>query len=122
MKTEFKNIDEYISSFPEDIQRLLEDIRTVIRNAAPDAKEDIKYGMPTYVLGKNLVHFAVNKNHIGFYPAPSGIIAFKDELSVYKTSKGAIQFPLSKPVPLKLITKIVKFRVKENLENFKKSK
>jgi uncharacterized protein YdhG (YjbR/CyaY superfamily) len=116
MNTLVKNIDEYISSFPEEIQVLLEQIRTTIQKAAPEAKEAIKYAMPTFVLNGNLVHFAAFKNHIGFYPVPSGIEAFKKELSVYKGGKGSIQFPLDKPMPLSLITKIVKFRVKENLE------
>jgi uncharacterized protein YdhG (YjbR/CyaY superfamily) len=111
-----KNIDEYIASFPLEIQQLLNLMRTTIHNAAPTAVEDIRYQMPTFRLNGNLLHFAANKNHIGFYPAPSGIIAFSDELKTYKTSKGAIQFPLDKPLPLELISKIVKFRVAENSE------
>jgi uncharacterized protein YdhG (YjbR/CyaY superfamily) len=107
--------DKYILSFPPETQKILQKLRDAIRKAAPDAEESIKYGIITYILNGNLVHFGGFKKHIGFYPAPSGIKAFKKELSVYKTSRGAIQFPLDKPLPLKLITKIVKFRVKENL-------
>ena len=110
-----KDIDEYIAGFPKEIQKLLEQIRNTIKQAAPEAEEAIKYAMPTYVLNGNLVHFAAFKNHIGFYPVPSGIEAFKQELSVYKGAKGSVQFPLDKPMPLDLISKIVKFRVKENL-------
>ena len=108
------NIDEYIAGFPKDIQKILEDVRATIRKAAPEAKEAIKYAMPTFVLNGNLVHFAAFKNHIGFYPAPTGIEAFKKELSSYKGGKGTVQFPLDKPMPLSLITKIVKFKVKES--------
>jgi len=109
-------IEEYIACFPNDIQMILQKIRVTIRNAAPDAEEGIRYQMPTFILKGNLVHFAAYKKHIGFYPAPSGIIAFKKELSIYKTSKGAIQFPLDSPVPYALIAEIVMFRVQENLE------
>jgi uncharacterized protein YdhG (YjbR/CyaY superfamily) len=109
------NIDEYIAGFPKAVQAILQKIRTTIRKAAPDAEETIKYQMPTFTLAGNLVHFAGFKNHIGFYPVPSGIEAFKDELSVYKQGKGSVQFPLDKPIPYGLIRKIVKFRVKENL-------
>jgi uncharacterized protein YdhG (YjbR/CyaY superfamily) len=118
------NIDEYIKGFPRHIQQLLEEMRTTIRKAAPAAEEAIKYAMPTFVLNGNLVHFAAFKNHIGFYPAPSGIEAFKKELSAYEGSKGAIRFPLDKPLPLALVSKIVKYRVKNNIEieNLKKSK
>ena len=115
-----KDIDEYIAAFPKDVQAILERIRLTIRKAAPDAEETIKYQMPTFTLKGNLVYFAVFKNHIGFYPIPTGIEAFKKELSVYKQGKGSVQFPLDKPMPLTLITKIVKFRVKENLERGKK--
>jgi len=112
----FQNIDEYISTFPEDIQEILEKMRKVIQEAAPEAEEAISYGMPTFKLNGNLVHFAAYKNHIGFYPAPSGIEAFKEEISVYKSSKGAVQFPLNKPVPYELVKKMVIFRVEENLK------
>jgi len=107
-------IDKYISGFPKEVQILLEQVRTVIKQAAPEAEEAIKYAMPTFVLKGNLVHFADFKNHIGFYPVPTGIEAFKRELSGYKQGKGSVQFPLEQPMPLELITKIVKFRVAEN--------
>jgi len=118
MKT-YKNVDDYILSFPKDIQLLLEQIRTTIRKAAPKAEEVISYGMPAYKLNGMLVFFAGYKNHIGFYPTGSGITAFKKEVSVFKTSKGTVQFPLDKKPPLGLITKIVKFKVKENSEKAK---
>ena len=108
--------DEYIAQFPDDVQQRLVKIRAVIKESAPEAEEKISYQMPTYYLQGNLVHFAAYKNHIGFYPAPSGVLAFKDELSQYETSKGAIQFPLDKPIPLDLITKITTYRVAENLK------
>lgn len=108
------NIDEYIAEFPKDVQKILKNLRQEIKKSAPKAEEVIKYGIPTFVLNKNLVHFAGYKNHIGFYPAPSGIKTFKKELSKYKTSKGAVQFPINKPLPIALIKKIVKYRVVEN--------
>ncbi len=111
-----KSIDEYIASFPEDIQTLLETMRATIRSAAPDAEETISYGMPTFRLKGNLVHFAACKKHIGFYPVPSGIEAFKQELAAYKGAKGSVQFPLNQPLPLDLISRIVTFRVAENLK------
>jgi uncharacterized protein YdhG (YjbR/CyaY superfamily) len=111
-----KDIDEYIAGFPENIQKILEQIRATVKKAAPDAEETIKYAMPTFTLNGNLVYFAAFKNHIGFYPAPTGDEAFKKDLSVYKTGKGSVQFPIDKPMPLNLITKIVKLRVKKNLE------
>ena len=117
MKSEtvkFKNIDEYIETFPKNIQIILNEIRKVILLAAPNAEEKISYNMPTFYLNGNLVHFAGYKNHVGFYPTPSGIENFAEELKSYKTSKGAIQFPIDKPLPVKTITKIVKFRAKEN--------
>lgn len=115
-----KTIDEYIAGFPETIQAVLEQVRQTIRKAAPNAEEKINYAIPTFTLNGNLVHFAAFKNHIGFYALPSGNEAFQEELSVYKSGKGSIQFPLDKPMPLDLITKIVNFRVKENLEKIKK--
>ncbi len=111
-----KDIDEYIAGFPNEVQEMLEKIRLTISKAAPDAAEAISYQMPTFKLNGNLVHFAAYKNHIGFYPTPSGIQAFKEELSVYAGAKGSVQFPLNQPIPFALIGKIVKFRVKENLE------
>jgi uncharacterized protein YdhG (YjbR/CyaY superfamily) len=110
-----ESIDEYISMFPEDVRTLLESIRQTINKAAPGAEETINYGIPTFKLNGNPVHFAAFKNHIGFYPAPSGINAFKKELSEYKGAKGSVQFPFNQKLPLGLVTKIVKFRVKENL-------
>ncbi len=112
----FNSIDEYIASFPEDIQNILNDIRATIRAAAPEATEKISYQMPTFFLNGNLVHFAAFKTHVGFYPTPSGIDEFKAELSKYKGGKGSIQFPIDQPVPLDLIAKIVKYRVSENLK------
>ena len=116
---ESKSIDAYISAFPENVRKKLEEMRTILKKAAPAAEETINYGVPTFTLGGNLVHFGGFKGHIGFYPAPSGIEAFKKELSVYEGAKGSIKFPLDKPLPASLITKIVKFRVKENLEKAK---
>ena len=113
-KITYKSIDEYILQFPLEIQEKLKTLRKVIKESAPDASEKISYQMPTFVLHGNLVHFAAYKKHIGFYPTPSGINAFKDELSEYKGSKGAVQFPLDKPLPYELIREIVKFRVDEN--------
>lgn len=110
------DIDEYIAGFPTETQEILEQIRATIKKAAPGAEETIKYAMPTFTLKGNLIHFAAFKNHIGLYPAPMGIEAFKKELSVYKGAKGSVQFPIDKPMPLNLISKIVKFRVKKNLE------
>ena len=110
-----KEIDDCISTFPKETQKLLEQIRTTIRKAAPKAEEKISYGIPTFYLNGNLVHFSGYKNHIGFYPGASGIKKFKEELSVYKNAKGSVHFPLDKKLPLGLITKIVKFRVRENL-------
>ena len=109
-----KNIDEYISAFPNDVQAILRKIRSTIRKAAPDAEETISYQIPTFDLKGNLVHFAAFKTHIGFYPTPTGIEKFKDELSVYEGAKGSVRFPLDKPIPFDLIGRIVKFRVKEN--------
>lgn len=109
-----QNIDEYIAGFPNDVQELLQKIRMTIRKAAPDAEETINYQMPTFTLNGNLVHFAAFKKHIGFYPTPRGIEAFREELSAYGGGKGTVQFQLDKPIPYALIRKIVKFRVKEN--------
>lgn len=113
----FNSIDEYIATFPEDIQKILEELRQTIKASAPEASEKISYQMPTFFLKGNLVHFAAHPHHIGFYPTPSGIEAFQQELSVYKSSKGAVQFPIDQPLPLELIARIVKFRVAENLKN-----
>lgn len=109
-----QTIDEYIAGFPPEIQNLLQRIRETIHQSAPDAEEKISYGMPTFYLEGNLVHFAAHKNHIGFYPVPSGIAQFEKELSVYSRSKGAVQFPYDQPIPFDLLQKIVEFRVMEN--------
>jgi uncharacterized protein YdhG (YjbR/CyaY superfamily) len=111
-----KDIDEYIASFPAGTQEILENVRAAIREAAPEAKEKISYGIPTFTLQGNLVHFGGYSKHIGFYPTPSGIEKFKRELSVYKGAKGSVQFPLDEPIPYDLIRQIVSFRVHENLE------
>lgn len=108
------DINEYIASFPPQVKKLLEQVRTTIQKAAPQAQEAISYAMPTFKLNGNLVHFAAFTNHIGFYALPSGNEAFQKELSKYKTGKGSIQFPINEPLPLDLITKIVKFRIEEN--------
>jgi len=111
-----KNIDEYIAGFPKDVQEILEKIRLIIRKAAPDAQETLKYQLPTFTLKGNLVHFGAFKKHIGFYPTPTGTEKFKNELSAYEGAKGSIKFPLDKQIPYDLINKIVEFRIKENLD------
>jgi len=116
-KAGFRSIDEYIAAFPDDIQKTLRGLRATIKAAAPDAEERISYQIPTFSLKGNLVHFAAYKSHIGFYPTSSGIRAFKRELAAYELSKGTVRFPIDKPLPLKLISKIVKYRVAENLKN-----
>ena len=121
MRSSFKTINEYINSFPIEVQKLLQAIRQTIKETVPEASERISYQMPAFYLNGNLVYFAAFKNHIGFYPFPSGVADFQREASGYKTSKGAIQFPLEKPIPYELVKKIVKFRVKENLAKGKKS-
>ena len=108
-----KNIDEYIAGFPQDVQEKLHKLRAIIREVAPDAEEALKYRMPTFVLQENLVHFAAFESHIGFYPTPSGIEAFKNELKGYECAKGSVQFSHKEPVPFVLIKKMVKFRVNE---------
>lgn len=115
-KSTSKEIDKYIARFPEDVQAILEKIRKTIRKSAPNAEEIMNYGIPTFTLEGNLVHFAGFKNHVGFYPTPSGIEKFKKQLSKYEGAKGSVQFPLDQPIPYELISKIVAFRVKENLE------
>jgi uncharacterized protein YdhG (YjbR/CyaY superfamily) len=109
------NIDEYIAVYPEDIRIKLEKIRKAISQAAPEAQEKISYRMPSFTFKGMLVYFAAHTGHLGFYPFKSAIEAFKSELEPYQTSKGTIQFPYTKPLPLSLIKKIIKFRVKENL-------
>jgi len=116
-KNSYTTIDEYIAIFSPDVQQRLQQMRATIKAAAPDAQEKISYQMPTFYLHGNLVHFAAFKHHIGFYPVPSGIEAFKAELSNYKGAKGSVQFPLDQPLPLDLVRRIVEFRVAENLKN-----
>jgi uncharacterized protein YdhG (YjbR/CyaY superfamily) len=119
-KKVFKTIDEYIATFPKNVQRILEELRQAIRDSAPEAEEAISYQMPTFKLNGNLVYFAAFKNHIGFYPTSSGIEAFKEELSDYEVSKGTVRFPMDKPIPFDLVRKMVSYRVKENLDRKKK--
>lgn len=116
------SINEYIQSFPIEIQTILNELRTLIQNAAPKAIEKISYKIPTFYLNGNLVHFAAFKNHIGFYPTPSGISKFSEQLKKYKTAKGSVQFPINQPLPRDLIKKIVEFRVKENIQRAPKNK
>ena len=116
-KPGYKSIDEYIHSFPEHIQKKLTEMREIIRSQAPQAEEKISYQMPAFYLNGNLVYFAGFSKHIGFYPTSSGVNAFESELTAYKHAKGSIQFPLTEPLPSQLIKKIVKFRVKENLNS-----
>lgn len=116
------NIDDYIATFPPNVQKILQKIRITILNAAPDAKETISYQMPAFIFKGNLVYFAAYKNHIGLYPAPMGIEKFQNEIAKYRTGKGTLQFQLDEPIPYGLISKIVKFRVKANLEKEKTKK
>lgn len=114
MKSSAKAIDEYVAGFPEETRAVLQEMRTIIAAAAPDAVETMSYAIPTFDLhGRHLVHFAGYESHIGFYPAPSGIAAFKDELKPFKSAKGSVQFPLDRPLPANLIWRIVAFRVEE---------
>jgi uncharacterized protein YdhG (YjbR/CyaY superfamily) len=115
----YTNIDEYISNYPDDTQLKLKEIRKAIQKIAPEAKEKIAYGIPTFVYHGNLVHFGGFKDHIGFFPGASGVTAFENELRKYETSKGTIRFSLEKPLPLALIRRIVKFRIQENLSTTK---
>jgi uncharacterized protein YdhG (YjbR/CyaY superfamily) len=118
-----KDMDEYIASFPSDVQEILEEIRATIKKAAPDAEETISYQIPTFTLkGKYLIYFAAYKKHIGLYPAPRGVEKFKKELSAYEGGKGTVRFPFDRPIPFGLIRKIVKFRAKENSERAKGKK
>jgi uncharacterized protein YdhG (YjbR/CyaY superfamily) len=122
-RDQFKNIDDFIESFPVNVQKILGKLRKTIQEAAPGAEEAIRYGIPTFRLNdENLVHFSALKKHIGFYPTPSAIVAFKKELSAYKGAKGSVQFPLDKPIPFDLVKRIVKFRVEESFAKGKKKK
>jgi uncharacterized protein YdhG (YjbR/CyaY superfamily) len=118
-KKEFKTIDEYIATFPKNIQSILEEMRQAIKASAPQAEEAISYQMPTFKLNGNLVYFAAWKNHIGFYPTSSATEAFKEELSDYEVTKGTVKFPINKPIPFDLVKKMVRYRVKENLDKRK---
>lgn len=115
-RRQFESMDDYVASFPKNVRDILEKLRRAIRETAPKAEEAISYGIPTFKLNGNLVHFAAFKNHIGFYPTPSAIVAFKKELSPFKQAKGSVQFPIDQPIPLDLVKKIVRHRVRENLE------
>lgn len=115
----FTSIDEYIAAFPKETQKILREIRETIKAAAPNAEEKISYQMPTFFLNGNLIHFAAFKNHIGIYPTPSGTEAFKRELSKYQGAKGSVRLPIDEPMPLKLIARIVRYRVAENLKKAK---
>jgi len=115
-RKQFKTVDEYIDAFPEDVRAILNELRQTIKETAPEARETISYQMPTFTLNGNLVHFAAFKQHIGFYPTPTGIDAFKEDLSRYKGAKGSVQFPIDQPLPLPLIRRIVEYRVQENLK------
>jgi uncharacterized protein YdhG (YjbR/CyaY superfamily) len=122
-KVTFNSIDEYIASFPADVQKILEELRSTIKAAAPEAGEKISYGIPTFTLNdKYLIYFAGWKNHISIYPIPTGSEAFNKEVSQYVAGKGTLKFLLDKPLPLKLITKIVKLKVAENLKGTDKKK
>jgi len=111
-----RDVDDYIAGFPEDVREVLEKLRATIREAAPRAEEAIKYQIPTFTLNGNLVHFAAFARHVGFYPTPDAIVAFKDELSRYPSAKGSVQFPLDRPIPFGLVKRIVRFRVKQALQ------
>ena len=118
----FKTIDEYIGSFPQETQEILEEVRETVRQAAPDATEKLSYAMPAFFFHGALVYFAAYKKHIGFYATPTGHEMFKEELSQYKQGKGSVQFPIDQPMPYDLIARIVRFRAKENLEKAKAPK
>ncbi len=120
--TKFTTVDEYFSAFPESTQHILDVVRKTIKKAAPDAKEVISYNMPAFKLNGVLVYYAAHNEHIGFYPTASPIVAFKDDLATYKSSKGAVQFPIDKPMPLDLIARIVQFRVREDKEKAARKK
>lgn len=116
METPIQTIDDYLSGFPSETQVLLQQMRKIIQQAAPEARETIKYAMPTFVQQGMLIHFTAHKSYIGFYPCPETIIAFAEELKPYKTLKRAVQFPLNKPLPLDLIKRMVEYRVNKHLE------
>ena len=119
-RKEYENIDQYITDFPLEVRTILEKMRDTIRKTAPEAEEAIRYGMPTFILHGNLVHFAAFRHHIGFYPTESGVAAFETELAPYVHGKGSIQFPIDQPVPYDLVRRIVEFRVRESMEKEKR--
>jgi uncharacterized protein YdhG (YjbR/CyaY superfamily) len=121
-KRAFKTVDEYIATFPKNVQTILLEMRQAVKETAPEAEEVISYQMPAYKLNGVLVYFAAFKNHIGFFPTASGIEAFKEKLTDFKISKGTVQFPLNKPIPIELVKEMVKFKVKENLSKKSKKK
>ncbi|GBF40610.1 iron chaperone [Leptospira johnsonii] len=120
IKNTFQSIDEYIKTFPKEVQSILQELRKTIQETAPEASEKISYQIPTFYLNGNLVHFAAYKNHIGFYPGASGIAKFKKEIDKYKNAKGSVQFPINQPLPFDLVRKIVKFRVGEFMKKVPK--
>lgn len=122
LRVKFNSVDEYISYFPTETRHILNELKRIIGKAAPNAEEKISYNMPAFFQNGVLVYFAAYKNHIGFYPTPSGVKAFQKEITKYKSSKGAIQFPIDEPLPAKLITQIVKFRLQENMDKWKNKK
>ena len=122
LKNQRKTIDEYISAFPKDVRDILEEFRKVVRESAPQAEEAMRYGIPTFRLKGNLVHFAAFKNHIGFYPTPAAIETFREELAQYKQAKGTVRFPIDKPIPYDLVRKIVIHRVNKSRESKKKER
>ena len=121
-KNKIETIEDYIKGYPQNVQKILQEIRRAVRKTAPNAEEAISYQIPTFKLNGNLVHFAAFKNHIGFYPGSKAIEIFSKDLKEYKTSKGTVQFPIDKPIPLSLIKKIVDYRVKESLQKAKGKK
>ncbi|MDR2562646.1 MAG: DUF1801 domain-containing protein [Prevotellaceae bacterium] len=122
MDKEVRTVDEYIARFEPEIQIVLNELRNIVKSEAPEASEKISYGMPTFYLNGNLVHFAAFKHHYGFFPAPSAIDEFEEELAPYRSGKGSLHFPMNKPIPQDIIKKIVRFRVNENLNKTKSRK
>lgn len=115
-------IDDFIAKYPPDVQQILQKIRGIVREVAPEAQEKLNYGIPTFTLNGNLVHYSAFKNHVGFYPTPSGMEKFKTQLSKYEGAKGSVKFPLDQPIPYELIRKITEFRVKEQQAKARKKK
>ncbi len=121
-KITFKTVDEYLATLPEEVKVILDNLRKAIKEAAPEAQEVISYNMPGYKQNGMLVWFAAAKNHVGFYPTASPIIVFKEALKEFKTSKGAIQFPINEPIPIDLVREIVRYKVEENTSKLKRPK